>query len=146
MQESEIKARVLALFDQPHLVVVLSTVDDQGHPRSRFMGAVVPVEGVEFAWYFETMRESRKVGQLGKRPHAQVLAARADYSEVAALSGRAALVDDDTVKKQGWDAVPASAEYFTGWDSPEFAVLRFDAESLEYLNLTVRLEPFAVNL
>jgi len=146
MRKDELKARVLALVSQPNLVMVLSTVDEEGRPQSRFMGAMVPVSGAEFAWYFETMRQARKVKQLARCPFAQVLVSRADYSEVATFSGRAALVEEPEVKKAVWEAVPASGGYFTGWDAPEFAVLRFNAEKIEYLNLTLQLEPFSLEV
>jgi general stress protein 26 len=146
MDTEEIKAKVLELFSQPHLVVVFSTVDEADRPQTRLMGAVVPVKDAEFAWHFETKRESRKVSQLAKRPQAQLLAYRPDYSEVATLTGRARLVDDPEVKRAVWDAVPVSGEYFSSWDAPEFAVLRFDAEEVEYLNLTLQLEPFRVRV
>jgi len=142
MDESQVRVKVLTLFTQPHLVVVLSTVDEEGSPQSRLMGAMVPVPERDFSWYLETSRDSRKVKQLHRNPRCQILAFNHDYTEVATLSGTARLVDDDAVRKLVWDAVPGSAEYFSDWKDPQFAVMQFDVEGVEYLNLTLRLEPF----
>jgi len=146
MNEADVKAKVLTLLTQPHLVVVFSTVDKAGRPQSRLMGAMVPVPQEEFAWYMETACDSRKVEQIRKNPHAQVLAFNHDYTEVATLNGKAVMVDDADVKKLVWDAVPASSEYFSDWKSPEFGILKFTVDQVEYLNLTLQLEPFSIEL
>jgi general stress protein 26 len=146
MDQAEVKTKVLTLLTQPHLVVVFSTVDEKSRPQSRLMGAMVPVPHEDFSWYMETAHESRKVEQIRKNPHGQVLAFNHDYTEVATLSGKVALVEDADVKKYVWDAVPGSAEYFSDWKSPDFGILKFTVKNLEYLNLTMQLEPFSIKV
>jgi general stress protein 26 len=146
MEKSEVLTNVSTVLTQPHLVVVFSTVDDGGRPHSRLMGAMVPVPDEEFAWYMETAHHSRKVEQIKKNPHSQVLAFNPDYTQVATLDGKAELVEEMDVKKLVWDAVPASSEYFSDWKSPEFGILKFAVERVEYLDLTLQLDPFVVEL
>jgi len=146
MTDAEVKAKCLDVLGQEHTAFILSTVDAAGRPRSRYMGGLVPAEGEEFAFYTATYSQSRKVRELARTPAAQVLVARPDWSEIVTLSGAARLVTDPAVKNVCWRKMPDAHEYFEGQDDPDFAVLYFKGEELEYLNMNVQREPRIIRL
>jgi len=145
MDDAEVKTRSKAVLEQ-NGVVMLSTVDADGRPRSRPMGALVAVEGESFAFHIMTGAQSRKVNELAANPQAQIVAWRPDWSETVFLSGTAALVDDDAVKDAVWEAVPGAHRYFGGRDDPNFAVLVFRTALLEYLDMQEDMVPFVVSI
>ena len=123
---------------------VLATVDQQGAPQTRWMGAALLEE--PFTLYMVASANSRKMGQMAANPNAQLAFQTEDFSEVATLSGPCELVSDAQTKRRVWDGIPASAEYFAGPDDPGFGVIRLTCRRIELLRMAEGESPAVAEL
>jgi general stress protein 26 len=123
---------------------VLATVDQDGAPQVRWMGAVFTEK--PFTMYLAAGAESRKMAQISGNPKSQLMFHAEDFSKVATLSGTSEIVDDDAVKQQVFAGLPAAAQYFSGPDDPSFGVVKFEAKKIEMLGLSEGMRVDSVEL
>lgn len=112
---------------------VFATVDREGYPQMRWMGAAVLDDPLIVS--MAAGAGSRKMDQIEANAKSQVIFQSEDFTRVATISGRAELVSDADRKRRVWDAMPAAAHYFSGPDDSNFGVIRFIAERIEALGL-----------
>lgn len=86
-EDSEI-IDIAARTIEQSLIGVLSTVDGQGRPRSRYMAAVADDHQLQYLFAL-TATETRKVHEIRDRPGVCWLFADGDYEHVVRLSGEA---------------------------------------------------------
>lgn len=137
MNQRQAKKRALEVISSVD-VFVFSTVDGRNRPQSRVMGAKLVERGTTI--YMETYADSNKVKQIKKKPRAQLLFPTKTYSEVATLSGKASLENSMAIKKKMWQKNPASKDYFSGYDDPRLAVIKFQADELKYIGPETGME------
>lgn len=113
---------------------VLATVDQDGAPQVRWMGAVF-AEG-PFTLYLAAGAESRKMAQIRGNAKSQLMFHADDFSKVATLSGTSEIVSDATLKQKVFAGIPAAAQYFSGPDDPNFGVIKFQPKKIEMLGLS----------
>jgi len=146
MDDAEVKAKALSILSQKDLPIVLSTVDADSRPHSRYMGSGIPVEGEDFDFYMVSGASSRKVAQLAANPRAQILAAAPEWAATVSLAGTASLVEDTSVKDMVWDSNPVVHQFFEGKQDANFAVIRFRGEELEYATMAGEPQPYIVKV
>ena len=144
MEKEGLKKRVLDVIKSGKNAFIFSTVDENNCPQSRFMGAFMLER--EFTIYLETSSSSRKMKQIKNNSGAQLVFFRPDYSEVAIVSGRAAIEESLEKKKEIWAHVPSCKDYYPAYDAPEFGVIRFETKKIEYLNPKMQLAPFKITI
>ena len=125
-------AKELIAADRPF---VLATVDQDGGPQVRWMGAFMLQDPL--VCYMAAGGQSRKIEQLKANP---------SFGRVATLSGTAEIVEDIDTKRRAWDAMPVCAKYFPGPDAPEFGLIKFVCERVELLAMAEAHEPFVAEL
>lgn len=130
---AEIASKVRAVMDAVGNVHVLATVDAQGRPQMRWMGALVEDPGKPWTFYLACGKQSRKMAQLAANDHAQLLFSKQDTWEVATLSGRGRAVDTPEIRQLLWDTIPAMQQYYSGVDDPAMGLIEFRTECLELL-------------
>lgn len=129
-EEIVAKAKELAQAGAPF---ILATVDQNGAPQARWMGAKVLDE--PFTVYMESHRQARKVGQIRANPNAQLVFQSPDYMLVATVSGKCEVCEDPEIYRRIWEAVPELANYISGPDDPGFGAVKFTAEVIELLDM-----------
>ena len=134
-------AKELIAADRPF---VFATVDQDGGPQIRWMGALMLEEPL--ICYMAAGGQSRKMGQLKANPRAQLMFQSEEFGRVATLSGAAETVEDMDTKRRAWDAMPVCAKYFPGPDAPEFGVIKFVCERVELLAMEAQHEAFVAEL
>lgn len=144
MTLAEIKKAVRALVTKDKAVYVLGTVDAKRRPQMRYMGALVFEKNFEILMVSHS--QARKVKQIKANPNAQLLFSSPDYKKVATLSGTAAAEESVKKKKEVWRKIPACAAYHDSPEAPDFGLIRFKTREIEYIDLTVRHEPFRVKV
>ncbi len=144
MEREELIKKILAVIEAGKAGFVFSTVDEEKRPQSRLLGALM-MEG-NFVVYLETSSDSRKMKQIAKNQRAQLLFFRPGYSEVVTLSGKATIEKSLKTKKIIWDKIPSCRDYYASYDAPDFGVIKFSTEKIEYLNLKLQLNPFELKL
>jgi len=130
MTQPEVVAAAKELIAAP-TPFVLSTVDGEGRPQSRWMGGLVLEE--PFTIWMAAGAGSRKMDQVSAHPQAQLLFQTPDFSRVITVSGHCEILDSAAVKQQLWAQMPALARYFSGPEDPHLGVLRFEAKRVELL-------------
>ncbi len=123
---------------------VMATVDEEGCPQARWMGALAPDPARGGIFYMASFSRARKVAQIRSDPATQLLLNTTDYSCVVTLSGSCEMVDDPALKRQVWEALPGVAQYFSGPEGEDFGVIRFTAARAEILCLAESMEPVGV--
>jgi general stress protein 26 len=142
----DVKARVKALLGDGNLTYAMSTVDAEGKPCTRWMGAFVWDSQNEWALYAASFSGARKMQQIKANPNMQLVFAKTDFSEVATLNGTAEIVDCLDTKKIVWDAMSACAEYFSSYDGEDFGVIKFTTKCVELLAMSEQHAPFCVEV
>lgn len=130
MESADAKAAILNLMNQKDQVFVLSSVDEQGRPQSRLMGAALLRP--ENVVYMATHSRARKVKQIEKNPNVQVVCWTSGYSGVATVSGLATMEPSPEARQEFWDAVPDCHTFFSGPDDPEFGLMRIQLTRGDY--------------
>jgi general stress protein 26 len=143
MNQRQAKKRALEIVNAAE-VFILSTVDARNRPQSRVMGAKLLGRGLTL--YMETYADSAKVKQIKRKPQAQALFPTQDYSEVVTLSGKASLDDSLAVRKKMWEENPASKDYFSNYDDPRLAIIKFEPDELKYIGPDAGMEVIEVKL
>jgi general stress protein 26 len=123
---------------------VLATVDQDGIPQVRWMGAALLEEPLTV--YMVAGAESRKMGQMKAHPKSQLMFQSADYARVATLSGTCEIVGDAKTKQRVWDGIPGAANFFKGPDDPGFGAIRFVCTRVEVLGLKEGMATAAAEL
>ncbi len=113
---------------------VFATVDEQGTPRVRWMGAAYLEEPLTI--YMAAGAESRKMGQIESSPRSQLMFQAADYSRVATLTGRSEIVTDGETKRRVFEGIAAASQYFSGPDDPKFGAIKFTCQRVEMLGMS----------
>ena len=144
MNSDEVKKAAKELVTKDGAVYVLATVDAENGPQMRYMGALV-FEG-DFEVLMVSSSTARKVEQIAQNPRAQLLFASEDYKRVATLSGTATMEDSLEKKREVWEKIPACADYHESPEAPDFGLIRFKANVIEYIDLEIGHEPFRVEL
>ena len=142
MTNDEIKKAICKIV-QNAKVFTYTTIDAQGNPHSRYMGGLITEDGVI---YMATASNARKVQQIKSKPSSELVFGANEYKEVATVSGESTIAESLELKEAFWQANPTCKDYFSSYDAPEFGLIGFRPNSAEYLNLTVKHEPFAVSL
>lgn len=125
---------------------VMATVDEEGHPQVRWMGAIIKDPERDCMYYLACGACSRKMVQIAHNPATQLMFHTEGFQCVATVSGKACAVDDGDLKQVVWDSTPALAHYFKGPDDPMFALIGFQPESMEILCIGASHEPVKVKL
>lgn len=142
----DVKARAKALMGGGTVPFVMATVDADGKPCMRWMGAYCPDPNNEWILYSACFSGSRKTRQIAANCHMQLMFTSVDYSEVATLIGIAEKVDCPETKKLIWDTVPACADYFSAPDGEDFGVIKFTTKRLELLAMDEKPEPYRLDV
>lgn len=127
--------RVREIMEAVQRVHVLATVDSEGRPQMRWMGALVEDPKTPWTFYLACSSGSRKMQQIAANPHAQLLFTKQDDWQVASVSGEAEAVDSPELRQMLWEAVPVMSEYYKGPDDPAMAIIRFKACCGEVLSM-----------
>jgi len=143
---SDIPDRVRQVMKAVNNVHVLATVDAEGQPQMRWMGALVEDMNSPWVFYVACMKGSRKMQQLEANPHVQLLFSRIEDMLVASISGTAEAVDSPGVRQLLWDAVPAMREYYSGEDDPNMGIIKITTECMELLAMQEQHEPYCFEL
>ena len=104
MKPAEAKRRLLKVLREEGFVFVLSTVDAEGRPHSRYMGALTIEKGKTA--YMATYSEARKLDHIRANSNAQVLGATEHFAEIVAVDGKASIENSLARKKAFWKAHP----------------------------------------
>lgn len=123
---------------------VLATVDSEGVPQARWMGAAHLEE--PFLVYMAAGAASRKVGQMESHPKSQLMFQTEDYSRVATLTGTCEVVGDVETKRRVFKGIPGAAQYFSGPDDPNFAAIKFTCQRVEMLGMAEGMAPVSADL
>jgi len=132
---SDIPDRVREVMTAVHNVHVLATVDAEGKPQMRWMGALLEDPGTPWTFYLACGKDSRKMKQLAQNAHAQLLFSNQDDWHVATLSGTAEAVDSPEIRQMLWDAIPPMRQYYSGVDDPGMGIIKFTTKCLELLSM-----------
>lgn len=147
---ADIVAQVREIMAAAHNVHVLATVDAEGRPQMRWMGALVEDPETPWTFYLACGKDSRKMQQLAANPRAQLLFSQVshDLSEwkVATVSGTGEAVDCEHCRKLLWEGVPLMRQYYSGVDDPIMGIIKFKACCAELLCMQDSHEPCRVEL
>jgi general stress protein 26 len=143
MNQRQAKKRALEIINSAD-VFVFSTVDAQNRPQSRLMGAKLVERGTVV--FMETYADSSKVKQIKKNPRAQLLFPTKNYSEVVTVSGKASLEDSVALRKKMWQENPASKDYFSSYNDPNLAIIKFQPDKMTYIGPETGTAIFEVKL
>ena len=146
MNQQEALDRAREMMGNNSAMFIMGTVDADNRPRMRWMGAIVRDPEDENAYYMASMSGARKVTQLTANQATQLLFNSEDFSCVVTADGRSEMVEDMTIKRIVWDAIPASGEYFESPESEAFGVIKFVADSIEVLCMAEGHEPVCIDL
>lgn len=123
---------------------VLATVDAEGCPQVRWMGAA------HYEWpatiYMAAFADSRKMAQINGHPQAQLMFHSEGFKRVATLSGTARVVADPAVKRRVFAEMLDSSDYFEGPDDPRFGLIAFVFTRIEAIGLGDDMTPAAVDI
>jgi general stress protein 26 len=136
MKMSDIPDRVREVMQAVGNVHVLATVDAEGKPQMRWMGALVEDPDTPWTFYLACMAGSRKMQQLAANAQAQLLFTKQDDWQVATVSGTAEAVDCPEIRKLLWDTIPAMHTYYSAADDPKMAILKFTTKCMELLAMS----------
>lgn len=125
--------RVAAQVVSHSRMCLLTTMGPDGYPRSRFMGTFVA--GQRWVIFLVCLADSNKISQIRRRRKTQLTFWEDDHHAVVSLSGEAELVKDMRVRRWIYKRT-APLRLFPEFNHT-FAVIRFSASYLEYLNLRV---------
>ena len=152
------QAYVVQRYQERHIFQIIETVTEHrgfayevfvqrgdGSGRRSLTGARPGQAGPDL-YYMASQGGARKVVQLTSNPATQLVFNSEDFSCVVTANGRCEMVDDMTVKRMVWDAIPAAAEYFQSPESEGFGVIKFIAEDVEVLCMAEGHEPVCVEL
>lgn len=132
---SDLPDQVRAMMQAVHNMHILATVDAEGQPHMRWMGALIEDPEHPWTFYLACGRNSRKMGQIAANANAQLLFTKQDTWEVATLSGTAEALDRLEIRQRLLDAVPQIRRYYSSADDPAMGVIKFTTRCLELLSM-----------
>lgn len=138
---NEVADRAREIMQAVKNVHVLATVDADGRPQMRWMGALVEDPQTPWTFYLACGKNARKLQQIAQNPHAQLLFSQLDTWQVTTLSGSAEATDSPEIRQLLWDAVPAMRQYYSGVDDPNMGIIRFKTCCGEVLAMGEGMEP-----
>ena len=143
MTDEEVKKAIWQTVEKGMKAFIYTTVDGEGYPRGRYMGAVMVKDGLI---YMATYADSRKVRQIKENPRSEVVFALNEFKRIATISGQSGINDSLELKEEFWKLHPQCKDYFSSYDAAEFALIEFRPCSAEYLDLDLQHTPLAVSL
>lgn len=138
--------RVRGIMAGQHNMHVLATVDGEGRPHCRWMGALVEDPSTPWTFYLACGKASRKMTQIAANPNAQLVFTDQTTWDVATVSGTAAAEKGQAARQWLFDAVPAMKTYYSGPADPALGVIKFRATGLEVLAMKESHEPVRLDL
>jgi len=93
-------------------VGVMSTVDAQGCPHSRCMGAALEEQGIR-RLYTLTGKHTVKLQNLARNPAVAWLFSAEGYERVVTLKGTAEILDAPVVAQKAWDRLAQAARAYS---------------------------------
>ena len=128
-----LKEKILEVIGGMHPAAIATL--DQGKPSVRFM---VLTGFPDMTLVGATMRTSRKVEQLKKNPDASIAiwSGKEFTDPYVTIKGRGKVHEDLSTKKKYWN--PMMEQYFQKPDNPDFVILIFTAEEIEYIDPATR--------
>jgi general stress protein 26 len=123
----KLEEKILGVMGGVHVGAVATIWD--GRPAVRFM-ALTGNEDLSLVG--GTMKDSRKVEQIKKNPHAaiSIWSCREFTDPYVVVEAEAHVHEDIPTKKRYWD--PVWKDFFKSPENPEWVVLRFVPVSIEY--------------
>ncbi len=135
-------------------VGAFTTVDANGSPFSRLMGAVADEDGPH-RLYSLSAKDTRKIEQIEKNPAVSWVFSAPPYDSTVMLRGRSRRAETPNVPQPTWDqladwARPYAANVLTDDSHHSFAVIVSNIHTLEFLcpkmgiksPYTIRLDKF----
>lgn len=122
--------------------MLLSTLGLDTGPRTRYMGAFLIRESGEI--FLISPSTARKMQEIEKDPHVQVIFSDQECHKVLTLTGKAEVVRDNELRraiyeeKKGLKIYPVFNDYF--------GVIRFIPLHAEYLDIDVSNDPVVIPL
>ena len=113
---------------------VFATIDEQGVPQMRWMGAAYLEEPLTI--YMASGAISRKVDQITAHPKSQLMFQAEDYSRVATLTGTSEVVSEAETKRQVFEQIAGASQYFSGPEDPKFGAIKFTCRRVEVLGMS----------
>lgn len=129
----ELREKILEVIGGPHTAAV-ATLDGQ-LPSVRFM----ILNGYpDMTLVGGTMKSSRKVVQLQKNPVVSIAVwSGKEYTDpYVEIRARATIHEDTETKRKFWN--PMFVRYFRSVDNPEFVIVKFVPDEIEYYVPSVR--------
>ena len=142
----DIKTRVKALLGDGNVQYVMATVDADGKPAMRWMGAFARDPENPWILYCASFSGARKMTQIAANPNMQLLFAKPDYSEVATLIGTAEVANCPEIKQLVWNAIPMLSQYFTSVEGEDFGVIKFTTKNMELLAMREQRTPLCAEV
>jgi len=93
-------------------VGVMTTVDVNGAPHSRCMGAAIEDKGIR-RLYTLTGRHTAKLDNLARNPAVSWLFSAEGYERVVTLKGTAEVLDEPVVAQKAWDRLAQAARAYS---------------------------------
>lgn len=124
-------SRIARMLSKDNHVILLATIGLHGGPRSRYMGGFQITDTAEL--FLIAPSDTGKMREIQKNSQAQVIFSSKDHRQVLTLSGNAAIVKDESVRraiyeeKESWSIYPVFND--------RFGVIHFVPTQAEYLNL-----------
>jgi len=144
MENEELRDKIIRVIDSGKQIYILSTVDEENRPHSRYMGTIDIADDYSVV-YLACKSFSNKVRQIKANPNAQLLFVTPDYMEVASLSGKASFETSEEIKQETWEKNPPMAGYFNTLQDPELTIIRFDPEFAEYCSHANNYQPIRIS-
>jgi general stress protein 26 len=138
---SDTPDRVRTIMAKTHNMHILVTVDVEGKPHARWMGALVESPESPWTFYLACGANSRKMGQIAANPHTQLVFTDQTKWEVATLVGLAEASVDAEPRQLLWDSIPMIKKYYSGPRDEKMGVIKFQTKSLELLCMHENREP-----
>lgn len=118
-------------------VGTLTTVDRDGQPHSRWMGASPIAEGLS-KLYTLTGKRTRKLKHIERNPRVCWQFTAPNYEEVVKLTGEATVLSAPVVSQQVWDRLAQAARTYvmnvlSNQDNLEFVTIETQIDTVEYL-------------
>ncbi|MEI6499803.1 MAG: pyridoxamine 5'-phosphate oxidase family protein [Armatimonadota bacterium] len=143
---SDTLERAREIMARVHNMHILATVDDDGQPHCRWMGALVEDPASPWTFYLACGKQSRKMSQIAANPKAQLVFSDETKWEVATLSGLAVAEEGAEPRQWLFDAVPMMKKYYSGPDDEKMGVIKFKVKCLEILAMHENREPVCLDL
>lgn len=138
---SDTLERVRGIMVAQHNLHLLATVDAEGRPHCRWMGALVEDPQAPWTFYLACGKASRKMAQIAANPNAQLVFSDRSTWDVATLSGTAVVETGPAARQWLFDAVPAMTTYYSGPADPTLGIIKFRTTCVELLAAHESREP-----